>query len=164
MKKYDDIFLNYLNEYEQTIMKTLCSDKQIVSLLTGVENPKIPNKSLMYKQVFPFNYVPDTSQEAKVLITFYIEVPSAYNSTLKNYYLYIGITTHESLMRTNRGKVTTLLATAVDNLLNGRMDIMGIGTLELVSSTISTPVESYHTRHLTYSVKDWNKVNSIVKR
>ena len=67
-------------------------------------------------------------------------------------------------MRTGSGKVTTLLATAVDNLLNGRMDIMGIGTLELVSSTTSTPVESYHTRHLTYSVKDWNKVNSIVKR
>lgn len=158
-----DAFFNYLNTYEQTVMKSFCSNKEIVSLLTREKNPIVPNKDLMYEVIYPFDYIPDTNQEAKTFITFYIEVPSTYNSLIKKLYLHIGITTHESLMRTSKGKVTTLLANAIDNLFNGNMNIMGIGTLELISSTIDTPIRGYHTRNLTYSVQDWNRVNNYVE-
>lgn len=151
-------FLNDLNHYEQTLMKKICSDKDIVSLLTDNENPIVPDKNLMYTKVFPFAYIPDTVQEASSFITFTITVPRVYNSLVKEVIITIDIITHESLMRTKQGKRTTLIATAMDKLFNGSKDL-GICKMDLVSVGIDIPNREYHTRRLIYSIDDWNRVN-----
>lgn len=153
-----NILFNDLNYYEQTVMKELCSDAEIVSLLTGVENPGIPNKSLAYTQVYPFAYIPYTNQEANTFITFTINVPRIDNSLIKELYVTFDIITHESLMRTPKGKITTRIATEIEKLFNGSK-FLGITKMNLVNSEIDIPVRGYHTRRLIYSVKDWNRVN-----
>lgn len=149
---------NDLNFYEKTLMEALCSNSEIVSLLTGVENPIVPNKSLVYTQVYPFAYIPYTNQEAKTFITFSIDVPRIDNSLIKDLYVTFEVITHESLMRTKKGKITTLIAAEIEKLFNGSR-VLGITRMDLVNSNIDIPVRGYHTRRLTYQVKDWNRVN-----
>ena len=149
---------NDLNQYEQILMRELCSDTNIVSILTNTESPVVPQKSLAYKNVFPFAYIPYTNQEANTFITFTIIVPRIENSLVKQMYVTFEIITHESLMRTDKGKITTRLASALEQLFNGSK-FMGISKMELVNSEIDIPTRGYHTRRLTYKVTDWNRVN-----
>lgn len=154
------VFFNDLNIYEQTLMKELCSNTEIVSLLTGIENPVVPNKSLAYTQIYPFAYIPYVNQEANTFITFAINVPRIDNSLIKELYVTFDIITHESLMRTTKGKITTRIATEMEKLFNGSRFI-GITKMNLVNSEIDIPVRGYHTRRLIYEVRDWNRVNGI---
>ena len=52
-----------LTEYRSKIMKLLCNDQEIVDLITDTPNSAIPNRSLMYKNIFPYAYTPDVTKD-----------------------------------------------------------------------------------------------------
>lgn len=148
--------LKELTEYRKEIMKTLCSDEEIVKLVTDKENPLVPNRSLMYKNIFPYAYTPDTVKEIDTFICFRITVPEVFNKTCKQMKITFYIFTHQSLIRTQDGLRPDLIGEAIEKLFNGSLNI-GLGRVSLEGMDDISPITDYHGIALEYSVLEYNR-------
>ena len=150
---YLDEFFDYKNE----LMKTLCSNRNIVHLLTDSIDAQVPNHELAYHQVFPFEYIPDTVDDATTFICFDVDIPQVKDKTFYLPALYIWVFTHKSKLRLNEGGIRTdQLAVEINKELNGSR-YFGLGELDLFSVGRFSPIESYQGRVLTYSATDFNR-------
>ena len=135
--------LKELTEYRKIIMRTLCSDSGIISLLTDETSPIVPNRDLMYTQIFPYAYTPDTEKEVKTYICFRLTVPEVFNKTYKQMSITFYIFTHQSLIRTSDGLRPDLLGEALERLFNGSLDL-GLGRVKLSGMDDISPTTNYH--------------------
>lgn len=149
--------LNELYDYKNKLVCGLCSDDEIVKLVTNNDKATVPNQKLPYTQVFPFQFVPETTDNATTFICLDVDIPEVLNKTFLNPVIYIWIFTHKSLLRLPEGGVRTdRLSTEVNRLLNGSR-IFGLGELNLQSVGRFVPISDYQGRVLTYSAKDFNR-------
>lgn len=144
-------------DYKNLLMKDLCCNPEVVKLVTGNPNPKVPNHQLAYTQIFPYENVLETESEAKTFICFdvdIIQVPS------KTYYvpvLYIWALAHKSNFRLPEGGLLLdKLTVEINKMLNGSR-YFGMGELKLTSVHRFIPILDYEGRALTYTAKDWNR-------
>ena len=72
-------------------MKLLCSDQEIVDLITDTPNSAIPDRSLMYKNIFPYAYTPDVTKDTNNYICFRIYIPEVQNKTFFNGSMDLGV-------------------------------------------------------------------------
>ncbi len=151
------MLLNEFFDYKNELMKTLCCNENIVRLITDSSISSVPNSSLSYKQIFPFEYIPDTSDEGKTFICFDVDIARVIDKTYYRPVLYIWIITHKSKLRLNEGGVRTdQLAAEIDRELNGNR-YFGLGELELHSVSRFSPITDYQGRIMTYTAKDFNR-------
>lgn len=137
-------------------MKDLCSDEEIVKIITGDENAPVPNYSLPYSQVFPYEFIPDTVGEGRTFVCFDTDIVSVPNKTFYVPVLYIWPFTHKSLLRADGGGcLLDNLAIAINKVLN-RSRCYGLGELKLDSVRRFVPIDDYLGRILTYYAKDFN--------
>lgn len=154
-----DEFFDYKNE----LMKTLCSNEKIVRLLTDSKDAAVPNLNLRYTQIFPFEFVPDTVDDATTFICFDVDIPEVANKTYYLPALYIWVFTHKSKLRLSEGGVRTdRLAVEINRDLNGSR-LFGLGELNLHSVGRFSPIADYQGRVLAYEATDFNRVG-ISKR
>ncbi len=66
----DDIISKYKNE----IMKTLCSDADIVRLIPGHEESPTPDRSLIYTHFFPFDNIDQCITTAGQYLCFEVDI------------------------------------------------------------------------------------------
>lgn len=146
-------FFNYKNE----LMKTLCSNSEIVRLVTDSSRAPVPNYDLAYTQLFPFEFVPETVTDSRTFICFDIDIAEETTKTLYTPVLYIWIFTHKSKLRLPEGGVRTdQLASEIDKELNGSR-MFGLGELNLYSVTRFEPITDFQGRALIYRAKDFNR-------
>ena len=145
-----------LTDYRALVMKTLCSDEEIVKLISDQESPSVPNRSLMYTQIFPYAYTPDTTKETKTFVCFRLSVPEVMNKTYKRINLIFYIFTHQSLIRTQDGLRPDLIGQAIERLFNGSLDV-GLGRVKLVGMDDISPITDYHGIAIEYSVAEFNR-------
>ena len=145
-----------LTEYRALVMKTLCNDKEIVKLVTDQETSSIPDRSLMYTQIFPYAYTPDTTKEATTFVCFRLSVPEVMNKTYKRINLIFYIFTHQSLMRTQDGLRPDLIGQAIERLFNGSLDV-GLGRVRLEGMDDISPITDYHGIAIEYSGAEFNR-------
>lgn len=145
-----------LTEYRNTIMKTLCCDAEIVKLVTDKANAPVPNRDLMYTQIFPYAHTPDTTKEANTFICFRVTVPEVMNKTYKSMNVTFYIFTHQSLIRTQEGLRPDLIGEALERLFNGSLDL-GLGRVRLEGMDDISPTEGYHGIAVEYSVLEYNR-------
>lgn len=145
-----------LTDYRALALKTLCSDEEIVKLVTNQEDPSVPNRGLMYTQIFPYAFTPDTTKEAKTFVCFRLSVPEVMNKTYKKINLIFYIFTHQSLMRTDDGLRPDLIGRAIERLFNGSLDV-GLGRVKLVGMNDISPITDYHGIAIEYSVAEFNR-------
>lgn len=156
--------LSELVNYKNQVMKELCSDPNIVHLLTGNEDAAIPNHGLPYTQLFPYEYVPQTVDEARSFICFDVDIVSVPNETFLVPVLYVWVFAHASNLRMEQGGVLIdQLAIEVTRLLNGSWNY-GLGKLKFDSSRRFTPIRGYLGRVLTYYATDFNRSSEEKKR
>ena len=148
--------LKEVKEYRKLIMKTLCSDKKIVELVTGDVNSPVPNRKLMYTKIFPYAYTPDTTKEASTYICFRVAVSRVFNKTYKQMEISFYIFTHQSLMRTTDGLRPDDIGEAIEELFNGSLDL-GLGRVKLEGMDDINPTTDYHGIALQYSVAEYNR-------
>lgn len=151
--------LEELRDYKQQLMKQLCSNIEIVKLITDRKSVNVPDTSLPYRSVYPYEYIPDTVTNGETFVCFDVDIPTVLNKTFYLPVLYIWAFTHKSKMRINPadggGIRTDELSFAINRMLNGSR-LFGLGKLELQSVGRFTPIEDYHGRVLTYTAKDFN--------
>lgn len=154
---YQEEFFDYKNQF----IGEICSDQEIVGLLTANESAAVPDRSLPYTQVFPYEYVPETESDAKTFICVDVDIVSVPNSTFYTLAIYVWVFAHKSQLRLSngRGVITDKLASAIDRLANGSRDY-GLGRLKLVSSLRFAPITDYQGRVLTFSATDFNRDGS----
>lgn len=148
--------LNELTEYRSKIMKLLCSDQQIVDLVKDKPNSPVPDRSLMYKNFFPYAYTPDAVKETDTFICFRIYIPEVMNKTFKKVNIVFYIFSHQDYIRTSDGLRPDLIAERIENLFNGSMDL-GVGRMKLEGIDDISPSSSFHGIALEYSVSEFNR-------
>lgn len=144
-------------DYKNRLMHDLCCNSDIVKLVTGKENPDVPNHGLAYTQIYPFEYVPETENDSRTFICFDVDIVSVPNKTFYTPVLYIWVFTHKSKMRMPKGGIITdELSSKIDEMLNGNR-YYGLGELDLDSVRRFSPITDYLGRVLTYYTKDFNR-------
>ena len=143
-----DEFFNYKNE----LMKTLCTTESIVNLIGG-------SIDLAYKNIFPFEFIPETVDNGETFICYDVDVINVENRTFLYPALYIWIFTHKSKLRLSEGGIRTdSLAVEVNKILNGSR-YFGLGELYLKQVERFSPITDYQGRVLTYIAKDFNRTS-----
>ncbi len=148
--------LQELTEYRKLVMKTLCSDAEIVRLVSDSPEASVPNRELMYTRIFPYAYTPDTTKETSTFICFRLSVPEVYNKTYKKMSLTFYIFTHQSLIRTHDGLRPDLIGIALERLFNGSLDV-GLGRTQLEGMDDISPAAGYHGVAIEYTVLEYNR-------
>lgn len=152
--------LNEFFDYKNKLMQDICSNQRIVQLVTDNESSEVPNKKLPYTQVFPFEYVPDTVDDAKTFICFDVDIDNVINNTFYIPVLYIWVFTHKSKLRLQEGGVRIdEMTSELSKILNGSR-YYGLGELKLHSVGRFSPISNYLGRVSVYYAKDFNNTQS----
>lgn len=149
--------LEEFTSYKQTLMQALCTSEPIVKLLTlDTDPPDITGRDLRYKRIFPYNYVPLTTEVATTFICFTVTAPNVKDNLISNLYLTVYVFTHQDIMRTSNGMRTDLLVSEIDKILNGSTSY-GLGKVSLKACDVMTvPARGYCGLYSVYTVKDFN--------
>lgn len=146
--------MNELKNYKKTLINKIISSERLVKLIA--EDDAVNPESLVYSHVFPYPHIVDTTTLEGTYITMKISVPKVYNKTYKDLNIWIYIITHERLLNTSGGLRTDLIASEIENLLNGSLDF-GLGRLELVSAEDFAPANNYQGIVMKYIASDFNR-------
>ena len=150
------MLLRELFDYKNLIMKSLCSNADIVKLLTGKNDIVVPAHDLPYTQLYPFEFIPDTADDSRTYICFDVDIAKVPSKTFYDPVLYIWIVVHKSQMRLPEGGVRMdELASAIDEEFN-RSRYFGLGELQLSAVKRFTPLVDFLGRTLVYKAKDFN--------
>lgn len=145
-------FFNYKNK----LMEDLLTNEEIVNLVdetVGLDGAK----RLAYTSVFPYEYIPDTVEEAKTFICFDVDVQESMNKTFLRPTLYIWVFSHKSKLRLLEGGVQTdKLVSKIAEAINGSHNY-GLGELELYSVKRFAPVTDYQGKVMTFHTKEFNR-------
>ena len=154
------MYLDELFNYKNLLMKDLCSSPEIVALVTGKDDPDVPNHGLPYTQIFPFEYIPETVDEGKTFICFDVDVIQVPNKTYHALAIYLWVFTHKSRMVDKvggkRSIVVDEISVEIDKILNGNR-LYGLGELNAGSVERFTPIRDFQGRVLTYYATDFNR-------
>lgn len=146
-------------DYKNTLMEDLLTSKEVVSLL-GDDFPFEKARTLAYKQVFPFEYVPETVEEGKTFICFDVDIQRATGKTFYLPTIYIWVFAHKSRLRLPEGGVRTdKLCSKIAGVVNGSRKY-GLGELDLHSVKRYAPMTDFQGKVMTLYAKDFNRVNS----
>lgn len=148
-----------LDDYKQRLMKDICSDVDIVKLITDKKSVSVPDMTLRYKSVYPYEFIPDTVSEGQTFVCFDVDIAQTTNRTFYTPMVYIWVFTHKSKIRIDAaqggGVRTDKLCMAIDKVIHGSR-LYGLGKLELFSVGRFTPIDDYLGRVLTYYTRDFN--------
>jgi hypothetical protein len=109
-----------------------------------------------YKNIFPYNFVPETAEETGVYVCYNVSVPRVYNKTFKALTIQFYVFCHQSVIKMKQGIRTDLIAEEIDGIFNGTMAI-GLPRMALQSVEPLNPVEKYHGLEIIYFTEDWNR-------
>lgn len=166
---YLDEFFHYKNQ----LIDDLLSDGEIVRLLSDKyeEIPMDEAGKLVYTQIFPYEYIPETVEHGQTFICCDVDIsrmsdrreaPS--NKMIYSPVLYVWLFTHKSLLRLPEGGVRIdRLAHEIAKTINGS-HYYGMGSLELYSVKRFAPMADYQGKVMTFDAKDWNHPNPTGKQ
>lgn len=155
-------FEDFYSDYKSQLMQDLLTDEDIVKLID--EDYDLTNSiNLAYKNVFPYEYVPETIEEAATYICFDVDMQKALNKTVLVPVVYVWVFTHKSLLRLSTGGVRTdKLMAKISGKLNGSRNY-GIGTLDLNSVRRFVPLSDYQGKAMTFYTEEYNQISSTRK-
>ena len=144
-------------DYKNQLVQDLLTNETIVRLLSDycvlINNPE----TLVYNQVFPYEYIPDTVERGQTFICCDVDVQRSVNKTFLLPVLYVWVFTHKSKLRLPEGGVRTdKLASEIAKAINGSR-YYGLGELDLYSAKRSAPITDYQGKVLTFQATDFNR-------
>lgn len=143
-------------DYKNKLMEDLLTNEEIVKLVDNTVEIG-DSKLLAYSNVFPYEYIPDTVEEAKTFICFDVDVQESINKTFLRPTLYIWVFSHKSRLRLLEGGVQTdKLVSEIAKAINGSHEY-GLGELELYSVKRFAPVTDYQGKVMTFHAKEFNR-------
>lgn len=143
-------------DYKNKLMEDLLTSPEIVSLVDS-ELEFEDSVSLAYKQIFPYEYVPDTIQEGKTFICFDVDIEKSLNKTFYLPTIRVWVFTHKSKLRLPEGGVRTdKLCSEISKKINGSK-WYGLGELDLESVRRFAPVTDFQGKCMTFQAREYNR-------
>lgn len=144
-------------DYKNKLAEDLLTNPTIVRLLSDdtamLEHPE----KMMYKQVFPYEYIPETVEHSQTFIHCDVDIQRSINKTYLLPVLYIWVSCHKSKLRMPEGGVRTdKLVSEIAKTINGSR-YYGLGELDLYSSKRFAPTVDYQGKVLTFQAKEFNR-------
>lgn len=143
-------------DYKNRLMEDLVTHKSIVSLI----NPDIDidnASTLIYSQVFPYEYIPQTVQNGETFICCDVDIQNVSNKTFLTPAIYIWVFAHSSNLRLPDGGVRTdELCSEICEIINGSR-YYGLGELNLYSVKRFAPMTDYQGKIMTFYAKEFNR-------
>lgn len=147
-------------DYKNKLMEDLITNPEIVRLLHNdcVVDENQNTSKLIYTQIFPYEYVPDTVDGASTFICFDMDIQKTMNKTFLIPAIYIWVFTHKKYLRMQNesGIRTDKICSEIDKTINGSR-YYGLGELELSSVKRFSPIENYQGRVMTFQAQDFNR-------
>lgn len=151
--------LDLLYSYKNQLIDDLLTDKTVRHLMSDDHGEDLSAGELIYSQVFPYEYVPDTVEEAKTFICCEVDIPAVDDKTFIRPTIYIWLFTHKSKVRLKEGGLRIdNLTSRVAKLIN-RSRMYGLGELQLASIKRFSPIANYQGRVLTFKARDFNQTS-----
>lgn len=145
-------------DYKNQLMRDLLTSESIVHLLSpssSMENAE----DLVYSQIFPYEYVPETVQDGKTFICCDVDIQGIENG--KTFYapvLYVWVFAHKSALRVPEGGVRTdSLCSEICKKINGSR-MYGLGELNLYAVKRFAPMTDYQGKVMIFHAKDFSRV------
>lgn len=140
--------------YKQTAISAIVNNPNIVEAL---DRDYIGDgEGLIYKNIFPYVYVPDVEEEAKCYILVTVDMPKVWND---NSYLFqqvlvcFYVLCHQELMLTEYGGTRIdYIADELEGIFNQSTDF-GFGEMELIANTEQSPDAHHRMRVLQFQTK-----------
>lgn len=144
-------------DYKNRLTEDLLTSKQIVRLLSDDYEDIDKPETLVYKQVFPYEYVPETVEHGYTFICCEVEVQKISSKTFMSPTLYIWVFTHKSKMRLPEGGVRVdKLCSEIAKAINGSR-YYGLGELDLYSVRRFAPITDYQGKVMSFQAKEFNR-------
>lgn len=144
-------------DYKNRFMEDILTNKTIVSLLSDEDIPLEDAGKLVYKQVFPFEYIPETIKDGATFICCDVDIDKSLTKPFYLPTLYVWVFSHRSRLRLPEGGVRTdKICSEICKVLNGSM-MYGLGELDLYSAKRFAPVTDYNGKVLVFHAKEFNK-------
>lgn len=151
------MYLDEFFDYKNQLMEDLLTNEKIIKLLDDDCNLTDHPEKLVYKQVFPFEYIPDTVEHGQTFVCCEVDIQKSMNKTFLNPVLYVWEFTHKSKLRLPEGGVRTdKLASEIAKAINGSR-FYGLGELDLYSVKRFAPINDYQGKVLTFNAEDFNR-------
>lgn len=149
--------LDELFDYKNQLMEDLLTHKDIVALIDDTVELKNANR-LVYRQVFPYEYIPQTVEEGKTFVCCDVDIQKTVNQTFLLPTLYVWVFTHKSKLRLPEGGVRTdKLCSKIAGTINGSREY-GLGELDLYSVKRFAPMTDFQGKVMTFTAKDFNRL------
>jgi len=150
-------------DYKNQLMEDLLTNPAIVRLLDDDFKETDVPETLVYKQVFPFEYIPDTIEHGQTFICCDVDVQRTLNKTFLSPVLYVWVFSHQSKLRLPEGGVRTdKLCSEIAKAINGSRKY-GLGELDLYSVKRFAPINDYQGKVLTFQAQDFNRLSPTGK-
>lgn len=142
-------------DYKNQLMEDLLTNSEIVRLISSDVRMESAD-GLAYTNVFPYEYVPDTVEQAKTFICFDVDVQKSMNKTFLVPTVYVWVFSHKSKLRLPEGGVRPdKLVSEIAKEINGSREY-GLGELELYSVKRFAPMTDYQGKVMTFHAKEFN--------
>lgn len=140
-------------DYKNKLIQHLVTSEEIVHLINE-DCPFEDATSLVYKQIFPYEYVPETVEEGMTFVCCEVDVQQAQNRTFLYPILYVWVFTHKSKLRLPEGGVRTdLLCSAICERINGSREY-GLGELKMSTAKRFAPMTDFNGKVMVFQAKD----------
>lgn len=150
--------LQFLYDYKNQLMKDILTNETIVKLLD--ENILLSDaETLAYKQVFPYDYVPETVEYGHTFICFDVDIQGIENKTFLHPTISVWVFTHKSKMRLTTGGVRVdRLVSELAKIMNGSR-YYGLGELDLRSIKRFAPTMDFQGKYMLFDARDYNRLS-----
>lgn len=154
--------LQDLFDYKNQLMQDLLTNENIVRLIDSDIDMKDAYK-LAYNKVFPYEYVPDTTNNGDTFVCFDVDVLDIMNKTFLNPTLYVWVFTHRTNMRLPQGglRVDKFCAELCEAINGSRM--YGLGELEFKSMRRFAPMTDFQGKCLIFKAVEINRYHTPLK-
>lgn len=148
-----------ITRYKKKLISSIVLSPDLITLIDDdyIEDGECINSDdLIYKQIFPYYYIPETQTEAKSYVIMKVNGLGIKNKIYNKVEVYICVISHQDIMKTKLGGTRIdLMSEIVEDLFNGRDDF-GFGEMELISNIESEVNTNHRCRILRFVVEDFN--------
>lgn len=148
-----------ISRYKRKLITSIVNSPDLITLINDdyVEDGEcVSADDLIYQQIFPYYYIPDTITEEKAYVIMKVNGLGIKNKIYNKAEVYICVVSHQGYMQAKGGGTRIdLMGEVVEELFNGRDDF-GFGEMELISNIESEVNTTHRCRILRFMVEDFN--------
>lgn len=148
-----------ITRYKKKLINTIATSPELVALINknyiDESGECVDSDELIYKQIFPYYYIPETQTEAQSYVIMKVNGLGIKNKIYNSAEVYICVISHQDIMEAKGGTQIDLMGEIIEELFNGRDDF-GFGEMELLSNIESEINKTHRCRILRFIVEDFN--------